>query len=309
MKLEQRFDAVLMKWLLIGMMAWMCFTARTYGQSADNRQLEALQDSLAKLGYTIYNEPSEPERLEANFTFVKTLVAALKVPYSYAFPFDSLTMVSLLKSPDDSFRIFSWHIQLNDGSYLYYGTIQLNTPDGSLKMYPLLDKTYEIAAPEQTITTPDNWYGAQYYRVIPLNNAFVLLGWKGHTPYVTQKVIEVLQLTDDGIMLGKPIFDGAESGTHMRAIYQYNRNVSMYLDYDAVENRIVLDHLAPADERQQGQYEQYGPDLTYDAWQLENGRLVLVPDIPLMNPPDTKDNRFNDPTKPQNHPKSGLTAP
>src|SRR5690606_10994881 len=99
----------------------------------------------------------------------------------------------------------------------------------------------------------------------------------------TQKVIEVLQLTDDGIMLGKPIFDGAESGTHMRAIYQYNRNVSMYLDYDAVENRIVLDHLAPADERQQGQYEQYGPDLTYDAWQLENGRLVLVPDIPLMN--------------------------
>lgn len=295
-----------MKWALIGIMTWICLTARIYAQSSDNRQLETLQDSLAKLGYTIYNESSEPERLEANFTFVKTLVAALKVPYSYAFPFDSLTMVSLLKSPDNSFRIFSWHVQLNDGSYLYYGTIQLNTPDGSLKMYPLLDKTHKIAAPEQTITTPDHWYGAQYYRVIPLNNAFVLLGWKGHTPYVTQKVIEVLQLTDDGIMLGKPVFQGAESDTHMRAIYRYNRNVSMYLDYDPVENRIVLDHLAPADERQQGQYEQYGPDLTYDAWKLENGRLVLVPDIPLMNPPDTMDNRFNDPTKPQNHPKSGL---
>src|SRR3546814_16711163 len=71
-------------------------------------------------------------------------------------------MVSILDAPDDRFRIFSWHIPLNDGSYLYYGTIQLNTPDGSLKMYPLLDKTYEITEPEQAVTAPDNWYGPPY---------------------------------------------------------------------------------------------------------------------------------------------------
>lgn len=286
----------------------MCFAAQAYGQSVDNRQLEALQDSLAELGYTMYNEPSEPERLEANFTFVKTLVTALKVPYSYAFPFDSLTMVSILKSPDDSFRIFSWHVQLNDGSYLYYGTIQLNTPDGRLKMYPLLDKTYEIAAPDQAVMAPDSWYGTQYYRIIPLDGAFVLLGWKGYTPYMTQKVIEVLQLTPKGVQLGKPIFDTEIPGMQTRAIYRYNRNASMYLDYDAAENRIVFDHLAPPDEQLQGQYEQYGPDFTYDAWQLENGRLVLVSDVPLINQPDSNDNRFNDPAKPQNHPKSGLTV-
>lgn len=277
-----------------------------YGQSDGFQEIRMLEDSLATLGYTMYNEPSEPERLEANFTFVKTLVQALKEPYSYTFPFDSLHMVSILRAPDDKYRVFSWHIQLNDGSYLFYGTIQLNTPDGSLKMYPLLDKTYEIESPEAAITTADNWYGAQYYRIVPVDDAYVLLGWKGHTPYMTQKVIEVLRLTDSGAQLGKAIFDGADSHPPARIIYRYNRNASMYLDYDAAEKRLVLDHLAPTDAAQQGHYEQYGPDMTYDAWRIENGRLVLVSDVPLMNPSQPTDDQYNDPKKPQNHPKSGI---
>lgn len=270
------------------------------------QKIQSLEDSLAILGYTMYNEPSEPERLDANFTFIKTLVEALKVPHSYSFPFDSLDMVSILDAPDNRFRIFSWHVQMNDGSYLYYGTIQLNTPDGELAMYPLLDKTYEIADPEQAVTTTANWYGAQYYRIVPLGDAYILLGWKGHTPYITQKVIEVLRFTENSVQLGQAIFDSTDGALQTRAIYRYSRNASMFLDYDAAENRIVFDHLAPADERLRGQYEQYGPDLTYDAWQLDNGRLQLVQDVPLSNPTDSDDNRFNDPQKPQDHPRSGL---
>lgn len=288
----------------------LCLTAgisESNGQSGQQREIQVLQDSLVKLGYTMYNEPSEPERLSANFAFVKTLVAALKTPRSFSFPFDSLNMVSILRAPDDSFRIFSWHIQLNDGSYLYYGTIQLNTPDGSLKLYPLLDKTYEIEAPETAITAASNWYGAQYYRLIPFNNAYILLGWKGHTPYVTQKVIEVLQLTSNGVQLGKTIFEAAEGQPQARMIYRFNRNASMYLDYDTTENRILLDHLAPAEAKYEGQYDQYGPDMTYDAWQLGNGMLVPVSDVPMMNPANPNDDRYNDPEKPLNHPKSGLS--
>lgn len=277
-----------------------------YAQQGDVPEARVFEDSLAALGYTMYNEPSEPERLAANFTFVKTLVSALKTPHSYSYPFDSLDMVSILDSPDSNFRVFSWHVPLNDGSYLYYGAIQMNTPDGSLKLYPLLDKTYDINTPEETVTTPENWYGAQYYHIARLHDAYILLGWKGHTPYVTQKVIEVIQFTGNGIQLGKPVFDAEEKGKYTRAVYRYSRNASMYLDFDAKENRIVFDHLSPADPRQEGQYEQYGPDLTYDAWQLENGRLVLVEDIPLMNPPSPNDNRFNDPGKPRTHPKSGI---
>lgn len=286
---------------------WMGLVVCTVkGQHMERDAIHTLQDSLAKLGYIMYNEPSEPERLQANFSFVKTLVSALQTPYSYDFPFDSLNMVSVLQAPDDTFRVFSWHLPLNDGSYLYYGTVQLKTADGSLRMFPLLDKTYEIANPESTVTSADNWYGAQYYRMIPIDGGHLLLGWKGHTPAVTQKVVEVLRLEEDGIRLGSPIFDGEETRGHTRLIYRYSRQASMFMDYDSEAHRLVVDHLAPADPRYTGEYAQYGPDMTYDAWQVKGGQLVFIPDVPFTNLPDENDVFYNDPNRPATHPKSGF---
>src|SRR5690606_36755294 len=83
-----------------------------YAQPEGFRKIQASEDSLAKLRYRMYNEPSEPERLEANYTFVKTLVSALKVPHFYAYPCDALDMVAILNAPDNHFQIFSWHIAL-----------------------------------------------------------------------------------------------------------------------------------------------------------------------------------------------------
>lgn len=268
--------------------------------------IHMLQDSLANLGYTMYNAASEPDRLDANFSFVRTLVAALKIPHSYDFAFDSLKMVSILSPPDDRFRIFSWHLPLDDGSFLYYGTIQMKTADGSLKLFPLLDKTYEIENPEEAITTGNDWYGAQYYRIIPFAGDYILLGWKGHTPRLTQKVVEVLRIGGNSATFGKQVFRSDSTAQHTRLIYRFSRQASMYLEYDRDENRIVLDHLAPLDEQHEGQYENYGPDMTHDAWKLQNGMLVLVEDIVLHNLPSIHDDMFNDPTKPSTHPKSGF---
>lgn len=259
-----------------------------------------------KLGYGMYNNPSEPERLEANFSFVKTLVTALNTPHSYGFGFEKLDMVSLLEAPDGKFRVFSWHLPLNDGSYLYYGAVQLHTDDGSLRLYPLLDKTYEIEQPDEAVLPHTDWYGAQYYRIVPFGTDYILLGWKGHTPEVNQKVIEVMQLAEDGLVLGKKVFRHADTQGRARLIYRFSRQASMYLDYDASENRIVVDHLSPADERFRGQYQYYGPDMSHDAWLVGDGELLLDPDILFTNPPDAADSMFNDPQKPANHPRSGF---
>lgn len=268
--------------------------------------LPVLQDSLTRLGYQMYNNPSEPERLKANFSFVKTLVAALNTSHSFDFGFDSLKMVSLLHAPDGKFRLFSWHLPLNDGSYLYYGAIQVRTGDGSLSLFPLLDKTYEIEKPDEAILSNTDWYGAQYYRIIPFGADYLLLGWKGHTPEVNQKVVEVLQLSDKGPVLGKKIFRDAGTQHAARLIYRFSRQATMYLEYDEVENRIVLDHLSPADERFRGQFQYYGPDMSHDAWLLQGGELVRSADILMHNLPDSLDGAFNDPKRPDNHPKSGL---
>lgn len=290
----------------------LCIAAclKTDGQtSAENRQtLVRLQDSLKRFGYTMYNIQSEPERLDANFSFVRTLVSALKTPYSYEFPFDSLDMVSILRTPDDRFRIFTWHIPLDDGSYLYYGTIQINTGDGSLKLFPLLDKTYQITDPEKSITSNNDWYGAQYYDIIPVGDAYLLLGWKGHNPRLTQKVIEVLHVDNAGATLGRPIFQSKETSQYTRMIYQFSRQASMYLAHDTEEDRIIADHLAPMDENNVEQFETYGPDMTHDAWKILGDKLVFESDILFQNQPSIHDEHFNDPTKPITHKKSGLQA-
>ncbi len=275
--------------------------------SAHADALPGLQDSLARLGYEMYNNPSEPERLKANFAFVKTLVVALNTPHSFDFGFDSLKMVSLQHAPDGKFRIFSWHLPLNDGSYLYYGAMQLRTEDGSLALFPLLDKTYEIEKPDQAILSNTDWYGAQYYRIIPFGTDYLLLGWKGHTPAMNQKVVEVLQLTDKGPVLGKRVFRDPSTQDAARLIYRFSRQATMYLEYDEAENRIIVDHLSPADERFRGQYQYYGPDMSHDAWVLREGELVLDADILMQNAPDPQDGQFNDPKRPGNHPTSGLS--
>ena len=138
------------------------------------KQLRAYEDSLKELGKKFVNADDELERKNANYTFIKTLVSALKIPNSFLYPFDSVKSVSIINSPDNRFRIITWPIANEDGSYRFYGTIQINT-GGSLKMYPLNDYSFAIKNPEDTITDNLKWFGAMYYKIIPVYSPQALL--------------------------------------------------------------------------------------------------------------------------------------
>ncbi len=138
--------------------------AQTTGQNIQN-PMQGYEDSLKFWGHKFINDEDELERINANHTFIKTLVKALKTPNSFQYPFDSVKTVSILNSPDNRFRIFSWPIAYNDGSYRFYGAIQINT-GGSLKLFPLNDDSFSFFNPQDTISDNMKWYGAEYYRVI-----------------------------------------------------------------------------------------------------------------------------------------------
>lgn len=280
--------------------------AQALGQPSGNKnqqQLMAFQDSLKQISYKMVNDSIEPERYNASFKLIKTLVSALKIPYSFNFPFDSLKSISIQSSSDKRFRIFGWHVMNNDGSYRYYGTIQMNKPDGKLELFPLIDYTSVFKNPSDSATTHDKWYGAQYYKIISvLNNVpipyYVLLGWKGNTIKSTKKIIEILYFKDGKAHFGMPVFDGdPDNLKKKRIIFEYDRRASMFLNYEPTTNTIVFDHLAPPDPQLKGKFELYGPDFSYDGFKLVNGRWKFITDLELKNNPTDQDDKFNDPKK------------
>lgn len=279
-------------------------TEAQHSDDTNNRQiLLQLQDSMQVLSHKRINDSIEPERYNANYKLIKTMVSALKTPYSFNFAFDSLKTISIQYSPDRRFRIFSWHVMNDDGSYRYYGTIQMNNSDGKLEMFPLVDYTPAIKNPSDTITNNEKWYGSQYYRIISVLNRvqtpyYVLLGWKGNTIKSNKKVIEILHFKEGQAIFGMPVFDGEkEKPGQKRIIFEYSRKASMVLNYEPEKETIVFDHLAPPDPKLKGKFELYGPDFSYDGYKLLHGRWRLVQDLELKNNPTNQDDNFNDPKK------------
>ncbi|WP_179413346.1 hypothetical protein HDF19_15330 [Mucilaginibacter sp. E4BP6] len=288
-----------MKHLLV-FIPLILFLNQSFAQHTDEsnslNRLNMYQDSLADLGKVMINNDNELERQNANTMFVKTLVAALKVPNSFLFPFDSVKTVSILNSPDNRFRILSWHIMNDDGSYRFYGALQLNT-GGPLKLFPLVDYSPLLEHPEDSVTDNRKWYGAQYYKIIRVTgdkSYYVLLGWKGYTVNSTKKVIEVLSFKNDKPVFGMEVFGTSK---HTRIIFQYTRQASMLLKYVPEQDLIVFDHLSPPDDKSKKNPETFGPDLSYDGYKLINGRWKYEDNLDMRNVPDEHDNEFTDPKK------------
>jgi hypothetical protein len=166
-------------------------------------------------------------------------------------------------------------------------------------MFPLNDYSPSITNPEDSITDNRRWFGAEYYKIIPVNAVktyYVLLGWKGNTVKSTKKVIEVLSFKDDKPVLGLPVFD--ENGKNRkRIVFEYTRQASMLLRYVPEQKLIVFDHLAPPDPKLKNQKDTYGPDLSYDGYKLENGKWIFRENLDMRNVPNAHDEEYVDPKK------------
>lgn len=274
----------------------------TFAQHSDEssfiKRLRAYEDTLTMLGKKFINDDEELQRKNANYTFIKTLVSALKVPNSFLFPFDSVKTIKIINSPDNRFRILSWSIMNNDGSYRFYGSVQINT-GGNLKIYPLADYSPLLKNPEDSVVDSHKWYGAQYYQIIPVYSPklyYVLLGWKGNNVKSTKRVIDVLSFKDDKLVFGMPIFDG-NNKTRDRVVFEYARQASMHLKYVEDQSLIVFDHLSPPDIKSKNMPDTYGPDLSYDGYRLKNGKWAYVENLDMRNVPEARDNEYVDPKK------------
>ena len=264
-------------------------------------KLDVFQDSLKNITLRVYNEQqSDAIKFAENGRFVKMLVEALKEPNSFNYGFDSLKTVSVVKSPDQVFRILSWYVQLENGTYRYYGAIQMNSKSG-LKLFPLIDQT-ENLTDANAITTNQKWFGARYYEIIPVTTSgrlpyYVLLGWKGNTTETTKKIIEILSFDKENATFGMPVFDGKDLKGKNRVIFEYQKQNAMMMKTDKKAGLIVFDHLAPFDAEMVGKFQFYGSDGNTDAFKIVGGRLRLQENVVLKNEASPSDALYADPSK------------
>lgn len=257
------------------------------------KALQKKEDSLKTLSLQIIQGRTDAERFAADSQFTKIFVRALKIKNSFYYPFDSLLTISKLEPDDSSFRIFTWQMVVNDNVTRQHGAIQMKTADGSLKLFPLIDKSDVTKNVEDTIGNNFGWMGAVYYKIIEKhafsNNFYTLLGYDENNINSNKKVIEILTFKD-----GQPIFGGSYFSfqdnsiikeSRARYIMEYKKNASPRLTYDPDQDMIIYEHLISESGEPQKKYT-YIPDGDYEGLKWIDGKWVHIQKVFTQKTPE-----------------------
>lgn len=259
------------------------FLLSASSQTIDASLIKPLEDSMMVLCKEIVYGKSSLSRFNADSLFTKTFVRALKTKNSYYYSFDSLKNISRLYAPDSSFRIFTWQMEVNDNLTRQHGAIQMRTKDGSLKLFPLIDKSDVMENLEDTTANNKGWIGAVYYKMIKTqyNNQsfYTLLGFDQNNMKSDRKIIEVLTFKNEEPLFGNQLFSFEESPKKKeiksRYILEYKKEASARLVYDDDLKMIVAEHLQ-SETNEPAKKWTYIPDGDYEGFKWMNGRWIHV---------------------------------
>ena len=257
------------------------------------------EDSLRIMQKKMFYSKADTTKFKANVMFYHLFEEILHNTLSFYYPFDSLKKdINLRTSPDKKFRIITWNIPKEDGTYIYFGFLQTMHPKvKNYVVYELTDKSAMVKNPETYISDNTKWFGMLYYTIIPCGDYYTLLGWDGNDKLTARKFIDVLSFKKDGSPLfGKDVFKMPKKFPK-RVMLEYNAQLTITLQYNEAVNAIVFDNLIPKESYLEGQYQFYGPDFSYDTFILKHGKWDFEENVDVKNPRSKLDNIKKDPNK------------
>jgi hypothetical protein len=264
--------------------------------TAERKEFQVKEDSMKSFALELIRGRTAEDRFNADSQFTKMFVRALKLKNSFYFPFDSLITISRLSPKDSSFKIYTWQLVVNDDVVRKHGAIQMRTENGSLKLFPLIDKTEAIKNIQDTIANNLDWVGAVYYKIIE-NNAFgkkfyTLLGYDENNLNSNRKIIEVLTFQNGQPLFGGSFFSFQDNGTNQTAmaryIMEYKKNASPRLTYDANMDMIIYEHLISETGEPNKKYT-YIPDGDYEGLKWRDGKWVHIQKVFNQMTPEGKE--------------------
>ncbi|MBL0056699.1 MAG: hypothetical protein IPP31_11060 [Chitinophagaceae bacterium] len=275
-----------MKKLIFGLgLSLICQFAVAQGiTAADWSSLKQKEDSLKLYAARIIQGINPDDRLKADSTFTRILMRALKTNRSFQFPFDSLYTISRLYAPDSSFRIFTWQLVINDNVIRQHGAIQMNTPDGSLKRFPLIDKSDVTVSIEDTVGDHMGWIGAVYYKIIQTRRGnqqvYTLLGYDEYNIRANRKIMEVLTFVN-----GEPVFGGnyfnmnqtllSSRSPISRYVMEYKKDAGPRLSFDPELGLVIAEHLVSESGEPNRKWTLVG-DGDYEGFKWQDGAWLHI---------------------------------
>mgnify|MGYP000049372862 CR=1 FL=1 len=234
------------------------------------KKLQNLYDSIA-------NSNDDDVKTKLNQQIIKKWKKLLSHSETFTYPFDSLDKAGILKSPDNRIKLYNWNLPYESGEHDYFCFIQYkpeNSEDQML-LFELEDNSENIENPKQKILKGEEWYGALYYKIIPVETRFddkyyTLLAYDPNDYLTSKKIVDVLHFEKNKPVFGASIFKNQREVSN-RLIFEYGQFASMMLKYDKNKKMIVYDHLSPSKPKYKGDREFYGPDFSYDGLRYENG--------------------------------------
>jgi hypothetical protein len=259
-----------------------------YAQQLQANNLNALalkEDTLKNFGFNIINGEDPVVRLRSDSNFTRTMVRALRIPFSFEYPFDSLITISKLVAPDSSFRIFTWQLMKDESYTRQKGFIQMNTKDGFLKLFPLRDVSEFTEKAIDTIANHGGWIGSVYYRIIMKEHDgkkyYTLLGYDENNQKTTRKWIDIISFDDNK----EPVFglnhafsfaeDSIPQKPQNRFVLEYKKDGRARIQFDEELDMILFDHLISETNEPQKKYTLI-PDGDYEGFVWKNGQWVHI---------------------------------
>ena len=261
----------------------------SFAQKGNSKLIAEYEDTLKVIAHCIMNSETEAEKRLANTAFITNLTEVLKYEKSFKFPFDSLTTIARILSPDNTFRIFNWLLKKDNGAYEYYALVHYhNKKRKRYEIIPLVDNSANIRNAEQEDLDAKNWYGGLYYQIAYVKKSgrkyYTLFAWDGNDGFTTKKIIDVMYFSGKNkIKFGLPIFKKNKRESQKRVVIKYDAKTSVSVRYQQKEQRIVFNHLVPPKKDLEGLEEYYIPDGTFNSYQYKKGKWLLQEDIDIRN--------------------------
>jgi hypothetical protein len=248
---------------------------------------ENRENELSVLLDSLRSAKNNDQKEHWNNQFKTLMSSTLNEPSIFEQTFTKLSTVGVIDSPDGLVKIVNWNVEQDDQSQKYYAfVLHRDLRKNTHVVIELIDNSFMLPGKPDDILDADNWYGALYYQIIPVEKSnklyYTVLGWDGGTTSSNTKLIDVISFTGSSLKLGQSLFKMGDQNVK-RIFFEHSEKTVMSLKWEPEYKRIIFDHLSPETPSMTGFYEYYVPDMSYDALVFEGTKWILKEDVIGVN--------------------------